>query len=136
MCEKLLAAWLLEWEWVIEDGGNTSAVGYGAALMDESGNVVAMMSRRNKKPWAHSSDAELDALLQALRTFRHLTVGRQIVVFTYSWASDQDVELEGPEYANAKKNGRGPERLPLSEISSGIGNPIGRPSLAPEILNV
>ena len=72
--EKLLAAWLLEWEWVIEDGGNASAVGYGAALMDESGNVAMM--RRNKKPWAHSSDIELDALLQALRTFRHLTLGR------------------------------------------------------------
>ena len=35
---------------------DVSAVGYGAALMDESsGNVVAMMSRRNcKSPtWAH-----------------------------------------------------------------------------------
>ena len=66
---------------------DASAAGYGAALMDKSGNVVAMMSRRNKKPWAHSSEAELDALPQALRTFRHLALGRQIVVFTDSWAS-------------------------------------------------
>ena len=36
---------------------------------------------------AHSSEAELDALLQTLRTFRHLTLGRQIAVFTDSWAS-------------------------------------------------
>ena len=83
---------------------DASSTGYGAALMDEEGNVVAMMSKRNKTPWAHSSESELDAMLQALRTFRHLTLGRCITVYRQLGLC-KDVELEKPKPNDAQMNG-------------------------------
>ena len=74
---------------------DASASGYGAALMDQEGNIVAMMSRKNQRPWSHSSEAELDAMLQALKTFRHLTLGRQVLVFTDSWSTAKMWDWKG-----------------------------------------
>ena len=68
---------------VISDASST---GYGAVLLSDD-KPVAMFSKSSSKTWAHSSEAEIDAILLALRAFEGYIAHCPVEVYTDNWAA-------------------------------------------------
>ena len=68
---------------VISDASST---GYGAVLLSDE-KPVAMFSKSSSKTWAHSSEAEIDAILLALRAFEGYISHCPVEVYTDNWAA-------------------------------------------------
>lgn len=65
---------------------DASSEGYGGALLCDD-KPVALYSRRNSKGFAHSSDAELEAIVGCMRAFRHYLWCRPVTVKSDSWSA-------------------------------------------------